>query len=447
MPHLKITAIFLFLSISIAYGQDNDLHQQLHQMAKGYQSVFGFSGNIKVVQGGKEIFEQSYGLANRSFGIENTPQTRFSINSISKTFTATAILMLARDQKIDLQVPIKAYLPELNAPWKDTVTVHHLLSHTSGLPRESGIQACDELSFMEQLKLVETKSLLFSPGKRFEYSNCGLILLGAILEKVSNRPYEDFIQQEIIEPLGLTNTGCYQGRNVVARQAVPYRFSANGLETAQRSKHFGDNAGGGLYSTAGDLYKYVLGLEAQKLLPETYTALLFQPHVQSGETDFEGYAWSIKKFGGEKIHFAAGSGYGTKSVIIRMPDSGNYIGITSNWGNTPILQLLRDLYLTLIGAEAAPPAENVLANPRDYATRMGEYKFDQEQLTRHLGMDRAVIRLHAFEGKLFLNDELLAEKEGTLMLTYTNELRIQFEGSKMIININGNIMEGQKLQK
>lgn len=447
MPYLKTTAIFLFLSLSVAYAQDSDLHQQFHQLAKGYQSVFGFSGNIKVVKDGREVFEQSYGLANRSFGIENTPQTRFSINSISKTFTATAILMLARDQKVDLQAPIKTYLPELDARWEDAITVHHLLSHTSGLPRESGIQACDELSFREQLKLVETQSLLFSPGERYEYSNCGLILLGAILEKVSNRSYEEFIQQEIIEPLGLANTGYYQGRNVVERQAVPYRFSANGLETAQRSKHYGDNAGGGLYSTAGDLYKYVLALETNQLLPEAYTALLFQPHAQSGETDFEGYAWSIKKFGDEKIHFAAGSGYGTKSVIIRMPDTGSFIGITSNWGNTPVLQLLRDLYLTLIGAEAAPPAENVLADPVDYATRLGEYQFDQEQLTKHLGMDRSVIRLHAFEGKLFLNDELLAEKEGILMLTYTTELRIHFEGSKMIIDINGNIMEGQRLQK
>lgn len=231
------------------------------------------------------------------------------------------------------------------------------------------------------------------------------------------------------------------------RQSVPYRFSANGLETAQRSKHYGDNAGGRFYSTAGDLYKLVLGLEAHKLLPETYTALLFQPHAESGETDFEGYASSIKKFGDEKIHYAAGSGYGTKSVIIRMPDAGNFIGITSNWGNTPVLQLLRDLYLTLIGAEAAPAAENVLAKPADYATRLGKYQFDPRQLTRHLGMDRTIIRLHAFEGKLFLNDELLAEKEGILMLTYTSELRIQFEDSKMIIDINGNIMEGQRLQK
>jgi len=100
MPHLKTTAIFLFLSISIACCQDGGLHQQFHQIAKGYQSVFGFSGNIKVVKDDKGVFEQSYGLANRSFGIENTPQTRFSINSISKTFTAAAILMLASDQKI-----------------------------------------------------------------------------------------------------------------------------------------------------------------------------------------------------------------------------------------------------------------------------------------------------------------------------------------------------------
>lgn len=349
-----------------------------------------------------------------------------------------------QDEQLDLHTPIRTYLQQLQAAWADSVTVHHLLTHTSGLPRESGVQPHDEMTFTEQLKLIERQDLLFSPGEQYGYSNAGIALLGAILETVSGQAYPDFMEQRILQPLGLTNTGYYRGRTVVPRQTVPYRFSANGLEFAQRSKHYGDNAGGGLYSTVEDLYTYVRGLEQHKILSKTYTDLLFQAHVQSGETDFEGYTWSIKYFGDEKIHFAAGSGYGTKSVIIRSPDTGGFIGITANWGNTPILQLLRDLYLTVKGQEMTLPSEDALARPAAYTAQLGTYRFAREELSKHLGMDRSTVTLQAFEGRLFLNDELLAQGDDYLRLTYTDELQIRIAGEQMVININGNTLRGEK---
>jgi CubicO group peptidase (beta-lactamase class C family) len=442
----QIFLVFLLaLVIENAASQDSNLIPKLDSITEAYKSVYGFSGSIKVVVGNENLFEKSVGLADRSFGIPNTSETRFSINSISKTFTAAAILSLVADGEIDLRAPVSIYIPELNAPWADSVTTHHLLTHTSGLPRESGIRPYDELNFKDQVKLVSDLSLLFTPGDRYEYSNCGFILLGAIIENTSGVSYENFVTERIITPLQLNQTGYYRGRRVVTQLAVPYRISANGLETAQRSKHFGDNAGGGLYSTPSDLYKFVTGLEENKLLSSNYVEMMFTPHVQSGETDFEGYAWSIKYFGDEKLYFAAGSGYGTKSVLIRMPESGDFIAICSNWGNTPILQLLGDLYLTLRGQNVDLPSENALANPANYEKEIGTYSFNQEDLTTHLGAEGSILNLQEVEGRLFMNDELLAKKEGYLKLTYTDEVKIRFVGDKMIIEINDNILEGAKL--
>ena len=444
MKHIIIIILFL-TNLNIGICQNTSLNQKLNSTIEAYEKVYGFSGTVKVVIDNNNTFEKSYGLANRSFKIKNTPNTRFSINSISKTFTATSILVLAEDGKIDINASVARYIPDLQTSWADSITVHHLLTHTSGLSRESGVQPHEELSFQEQVKLVGKQTLLFTPGERYEYSNAGIILLGAIIENISGMSYQAFVTEKIIHPLNLSNTGYYSGRNVISNLAVPYRITSNGLEFAQRSKHYGDNAGGGLYSTPSDLFQFVKGLEDYKILSKKYVDMMFQSQVQSGENDFEGYAWSIKYFGDEKLHFAAGSGYGTKSVIIRMPDSGDFIGIASNWGNTPILQLLRDLYLTIKNKDVTLPSEGELANPASYKSQVGTYIFNKEELTRHLGVKRNKIVLQEVDGRLFLDDELLAEKDDFLRLTYTNELKISFNGDKMIINMNDNIIEGIKL--
>ncbi|WP_439483420.1 hypothetical protein [Cyclobacterium plantarum] len=127
-----------------------------------------------------------------------------------------------------------------------------------------------------------------------------------------------------------------------------------------------------------------------------------------------------------------------------MPDSRDFIGITSNWGNTPILQLLRDLYLTARGQPVSLPSDDGLADPGAYPDQMGQYTFVRGELKKHLGMDLEQLRLHAFEGRLFLDDELLAAGEGYLRLTYTDELKIFFKNQQMIIEINGNTLIGNR---
>ncbi|ASG65581.1 hypothetical protein CEW91_05275 [Idiomarina piscisalsi] len=446
---MALTLVIAFCSSSVAKQvKTEDYQQRLDSLASAYQAVYGFSGTVKIVKAGQPLIEKSYGLADRSFNIENSVNHRFSINSISKAFTAVAVMQLVEGNKIRLDQSIDNYLPELDTEWKDKVTVHHLLTHTSGLPRESGVQWYDELSLEQQVKqLINQQTLLFSPGERYEYSNSGITLLGRIIENVSGEPFSAYMNNHIIDPLGLANTGVYVGQRVVARQAVPYRMTTNGVAMAQRTKHLGQNAGGGMYSTVSDLYSFVTSLEKNQLLSEKTRQLMFKPQVEMGGGDFSSYGWTLKPFGEQILWFASGSGYGTKSVLVRAPESDDFIAVTSNWGNTPILKLMAGLFLIINDMDYDIPDEGMLAKPSRYEAFLGTYVFDAGQLNKHLMTDTNSMTLQEVDGRLFLNDELLAQKDnGILGLTYTNEVQIEVNQEHMVIIVNDNWLVG-KLQK
>jgi CubicO group peptidase (beta-lactamase class C family) len=439
---ILLTLLFCLI-VNNTKAQKTEFEDKFNEICKAYYDVYGFSGSVMVVQNDETVFKKSYGLANRSFGVINTPTTRTSINSISKTFTSALVLKLVEQELLQLHVPISNYLPVLTADWADKVTLHHLLSHTSGLPREVGLIPTDELNFEQQTLLVNSLKLMFSPGERFQYSNAGVILIGAILENISGKDFDVLINEEIIKPLGLLNTGVYQGKAVVKNQAVPYKIGPNGIEEAQRTKSLGASAGGGLYATLEDLYTFTKALEEEKILSRASQDLLFTKHIELSESESEGYTWSLKKFGEDQIRMAAGSGYGTKSVIIREPNSGLFIGILSNWGNTPILDILRDVYLTVKNQEITLPTVKNLADPERYSSQLGTYIFNADQMKTYLQAEDNRVKVRNIDGKLFMDDELLMNKgEGKLGLTYTDEVIIYFENNRLIIQINDNIMSG-----
>lgn len=440
-----LIVIIVFLP-QILVAQEGRIVQQLDSIIEAYHEVYGFSGTVKVVLDDNEIWENSCGFANRSFEIPNTPATRNSINSISKTFTAALILKMVEKGQLKLNEPISTYLPTLSADWVDSVTIHHLLTHSSGLPREAGMMASDDLNFHQQTRLVDELDLMFSPGERYQYSNAGIILLGAILEVMSGKEYALLMNEEILQPLGLSDTGVYVGNTVVKNQAVPYKLGPYGIEEAQRTKIIGESAGGGLYSTLNDLYHFTVSLENQEILSAESQNLLFKKHMVLSEGEAEGYAWSLKQFGPDQVRMAAGSGYGTKSVIIREPESGLFIGILSNWGNAPILDILRDIYLTVKGQVIDPPTAKNLADPSNYSSHLGTYVFDPVKVSTYLQKENNRIVVRDIDDKLFMDDELLSQKEnGALGLTYTNEVRIYFEDKRMIIEINNNRLIGKLL--
>lgn len=447
MPQLAAAVLLSisFISLPSDSRAGEDVTQALEAVVEAYRDVHGFAGTVRAVADDEPLLERSVGLAERSFGIAHQADTRVSINSISKTFTAVAALRLAARGELDLDAPVSDLIQGFETDWADRVTVHHLLSHSSGLPREAGLDAGSELSLAEQRRSVALLELEFEPGERFGYSNAGYILLGNVIEAVSGKDLAEVIETEILEPAGLEDTGMFVGRRVVERQAVPYRFGPGGVVAAQRSKTLGESAGGGLYSTPADLERFVRALEDDTLLSEPWRERLFAPHVDAGPGGHEAYAWSIKQFGAATLRFSAGSGYGTKSVVVRDPDNGLFIAIVSNWGTFPILDLLRDLFLVIQGEDVDLPDGRNLARPEDLASKLGRYRFDADALRTALQAEDGDMVLHVFEGRVFLDDELLAVKQdGAYGLTYTDELTLRFEDEALVLAIGGRELRGQR---
>lgn len=448
---LALSCVALAQSDTREDAKENRLAEQtsrLKCLLDAYHDVYGMSGAVRISRQGNVVFEESIGLAQRAFSVPYTPDIRQPINSVSKVFTAVAALRLVQAGRLDLDKPIAHYLPGLAADWAGQLTAHHLLSHTGGLPREAGLDAHSSLSFEQQMKTVEALSLNFEPGSKYGYSNAGFIVLGYLLETLSGQDYATLVKNQVLAPLSLENTGVLVGRTVVPRLATPYRIGAEGVVTAQRTKTLGASAGGGLYSNGSDLHVLMQALLDDELLQRDVRDQLVRVQWPAGGEVGEAYAFSIQAFGDKKIWLAAGSGYGAKSVVMQIPEEQLVVSILSNWGNTPIMAMLRDIYLTVEGQQVALPDRNGLASPEAFSGYLGRYQFDESALRRALQIDNGILRLHVSDNKVFLDDELMAagEEAGTLRLTYTEELVIGFENETMVLRINGQVLLGERIR-
>ena len=260
----------------------------------------GWGGTILVAQKGNVLISKGYGLADRENDVSNTSQTKYAIGSMGKAFTAMAIMMLQERGQLTVQDPICKYISDCPADWKP-ITLHHLLTHTSGiqnytesdLPIQKNITTCQKFTLEEAIAILNALPQDFAPGTQYHYSNSGYYLLGAVIDKVSGESYETFIQQNILQPLGMSETGYDRRSTIVKNRASGYDFdqiqgqyvNAPGWDVSQRY------AAGGWYSTVGDLYKWDQALYNDQLvsketLDTIFTSMVSVPDV--GGTDMAG---------------------------------------------------------------------------------------------------------------------------------------------------------------
>jgi CubicO group peptidase (beta-lactamase class C family) len=410
----------------------------LEQVVAGYVAARGFSGVVLVARGDSVLLERAYGQADRAFGVPNRPDTRFEIASVSKTFVAAAVLRLAADGRVDLQAPVARYLPDLPAPdsgaaWAGRVTVHQLLTHTAGLPREHGFRWWETPTMDEQVKRVARLALVAEPGAGYQYSNPGYVLLGGLVERVAGMPYERFVQTRLLDPAGLRDTGFFRGRRVVPRAATGYKVGREGIEATPRARHLGIYAPGGMYSTARDLYRFSRALEGGTLLPSALAARLFAVHATEGSpAEQVGYGWQLRERGGRRYRLASGSAQGSKSTVMREPSTGLGVVVLANSGDTPILEILRDLTGAAEGRPVSPPAPCRPPAAAALAAYPGDYDFSASPLARVMSAPGLVMTILRAEGRLYLYDAgedtaslLCARGDGSLGLSFTGEMRLR----------------------
>jgi CubicO group peptidase (beta-lactamase class C family) len=200
----------------------------------------------------KVIYSKGFGMANAEKDLPNKSSTKFRIGSVTKQFTAMLIVQLAADKKLDLHAPISKYLPAYPKKNGDLITIHHLLTHTSGIPNFTdfpGFQEAQGKSYQpeELVRLFSDSALEFKPGSTFSYSNSGYILLGYLIEKITGKPYEQVLQENILTPLKMYNTG-YDHNKELKDMAVGYD-SRSGFQKARYVDMSVPFSAGALYST------------------------------------------------------------------------------------------------------------------------------------------------------------------------------------------------------
>ena len=258
-----------------------------------------FSGALLIARGGKIAIEKSYGLADRDKQIKNAVDTKFRIGSMNKMFTAAAILQLVGEGKVDLGAPLGKYLTDYpNRDVATKVTIRHLLTHTGGtgdiFTPEYMSHRLETRELTDYVKLFGSRGLEFEPGSKWAYSNYGFVLLGLVVERVSGISYYDYVQKNIFEKAGMSNTGSLPEANNVPIRSVGYmRSNGKWVSNSDTLPWRASSAGGG-YSTVGDLYRFAEALVGGKLIKPELFAEMTSVQAGAGErAPGEGYGFGM----------------------------------------------------------------------------------------------------------------------------------------------------------
>ncbi|MBW8877452.1 MAG: beta-lactamase family protein [Acidobacteria bacterium] len=324
---------------------------------------YGYSGAVIVVQHGEVILNQGYGQADRAHGTLFTADTLFDIASISKPFTAAAVLRLEMQGKLKVEDPLSRFFPAAPAD-KAAITLHQLLTHTSGLPETVGpeYEPLTREAFLQRIFAVK---LLHLPGDRFAYSNAGYSLLAAVAEVVSGRPFGDVLRSEVFLPAGMRHSGYLP--DAADRERLAHGYTGDGdwgtslnHPMAPDGPWWNLRGNGGVLTTTGDLHHWHVALQGDAVLNAAEREKYQRPEVPETRAPFPKYAygWSVSKSptGARELSHVGGNGV-FQSDYRRFPEDGAMIFAVSNTAYYSAIAIAEQIELRLFGKPfVAPPA-------------------------------------------------------------------------------------------
>ena len=330
MKTRSITALLVLALLIVATTLSAaDKTAQFDAFLTAAHDVNLFQGAALIAKDGAPIFVKAYGMADLDQKKPNTPATEFLIGSVTKQFTAAAILQLQEQGKLNVKDPISKYLPDYPKATGDRITIHHLLTHTSGLPSytDNGdlmMRRDQDMTHEQILASFKDLPLLYEPGAQFRYCNSGYYLLGLIIEKVSGQTYADYVTEHIFKPLGMAHT-MYAGNEPAAARAFGYAAPNGTIEPAQKISMTLPYAAGALSSTVSDLLTWNLALHGGKVISEASMKLMYTPAL-------EGYAYGLMigdRVGHREISHGGGID-GFTSTLAHYPDDRVDVVVLSN---------------------------------------------------------------------------------------------------------------------
>jgi len=301
----------------------------MDQVIQSYVADRQFMGTALVAHGDQVILSKGYGSADLEWDIPNTPTAKFRLGSVTKQFTAASILLLQERGKLNIQDPVKKYMPDAPAAW-DKVTIFHLLTHTSGIPSFTGFPDYRKLEPFaktpaELVALFRDKPLEFEPGEKWNYSNSGYVLLGYLIEKITGDTYEKFVRENIFTPLNMKDSGYDSNTAIIRHRAQGYVSGPNGFEHAGFINMTIPHAAGALYSTTEDLLKWEQGLFGGKVVQPASLEKMTTPFKSNYAFGLE-----VRTVGGHKVIQHGGGIEGFNTQLAYYPEDKLTVVVLAN---------------------------------------------------------------------------------------------------------------------
>jgi len=352
-----------------------------------------FHGYVLVAQHDQPIYARAFGLADRAASRAATADTTFRIGSVTKQFTAAAILKLEAAGKLSVNDTVATHLPSYPGPGKD-VTIHQLLTHTAGLPNYTAMPAIEakknaRLSTAELLALFQDLPLEFAPGSRFAYSNSGYAVLGAIIERVSGKRYAAYLRDELFAPAGMTRTAVDDAVGAPDR-ALGYKRAGEALVEADPIDLSVAFAAGAVRSTANDLVRWHRALAGDTILPATAREKLYRV-----ERDGYAYGWVVQEVAGRHTVWHNGGIDGFRTMYWLVPDADLVVVVLGNVEEVNADPIGKAAVEAAFGATLEPPVSRKQGtlDPAIVARVVGTYAITDEGIAavKQLGAPQELV--------------------------------------------------------
>ncbi len=307
----------------------------------------GPGGVFMIAKDGKAIYQKAFGKANLELSLDLNVENVFQLGSITKQFTAIAILMLEEQGKLSIKDPISKYIPDY--PAGDKITIHHLLTHTSGIKDFTKMKAIQQiaekdLSPKELVDFFKNEPVDFSPGEKFEYNNSGYVILGYLIELISGKTYKEYIEENIFKKLKMNRSRYASDREIIIKRAYGYHKKEFGYVNKTKISFNIPFSSGSLMSTLGDMLKWQNALNKGLILNTLSTKKAFSKYQLNNGDEFNyGYGWHLKEINGIPVREHGGSIFGFKTMAVYIPSLDIYVVGFSNCDCNSPTQVTRDI--------------------------------------------------------------------------------------------------------
>lgn len=336
---LVLFILWIFISPNIIQGQN--LETAVDELIlKSFNDENGPGGVFMVAHHGLPVYQKAFGKANLELGDNLAVDNVFQLGSMTKQFTAVAILMLEQQGKLSVGDPLSKYIPDY--PNGSKITIHHLLTHTSGIKDFTKMKSLGDIAQKEMtpkmmVNFFKDEPVDFAPGEKFDYNNSGYVLLGYLIELVSGEKYEDYIGKHIFDKVGMTRSCYASDRKVIKGRAYGYHKKESGYVNKTVINFSVPFSSGSLMSTVSDMLKWQNALNKNLLLDSAETKKAFSRYkLNNGEEFSYGYGWHIRDINKVPTREHGGSIFGFKTMAVYIPGEDIYvIGLSNCDCNSP----------------------------------------------------------------------------------------------------------------